>query len=157
MAQLSELRGRMIRFGEESPANARAIDEPLMDLENDYKVTVGRLATLDDPDFMAAKRAAETDFRAKAAAKLGPPLGNPWADMAAAQKAAAALYIPYRQLERAGEASQLFLYARDLVRAAEDRRLPSRQRMPRYSDSQLAGVEKQVLDAAPVEPGLEQL
>jgi Peptidase S46 len=100
MAQLSELRGRMTRFGEESPANARAIDEPLMDLENDYKVTVGRLATLDDPNFMAAKRAAEADLRARAAAILGPSLGDPWADMAAAQKAAATLYVPYRQLER---------------------------------------------------------
>ena len=29
--------------------------------------------------------------------------------------------------------------------------------MPRYSDSQLAGVEQQVLDAAPIELGLEQL
>ena len=94
MAQLSELRGRMIRFGEESPANARAIDEPLMDLENDYKVTVGRLAALDDADFMAAKRAAEADLRARAAAILGPSLGDPWADMAAAQKAAATLYRP---------------------------------------------------------------
>jgi hypothetical protein len=157
MAELSELRGRMIRFSEESPANARIVDEPLMDLENDYKVTVGRLAALDDAEFMAAKRAAETDLRARAAAKLGPSLGDPWAEMAAAQKAAAARYIPYRQLERAGEQSQLFGYARDLVRAAEDRSRPSRDRMPRYADSQLAGVEKQVLDPAPVEPGLEQL
>jgi hypothetical protein len=157
MAELAELRGRMIRFGEESPANARAIDEPLMDLENDYKVTVGRLATLDDADFMAAKRAAEADLRARAAAKLGPSLGDPWADMAAAQKAAAALHTAYRQLERAGEQSQLFGYARDLVRAADDRQKPSRERMPRYFDSQLAGVEKQLLDPAPVEPGLEQL
>ena len=157
MAELSELRGRMIRFAEESPANARAVDEPLMDLENDYKVTVGRLAALDDAEFMAAKRADEADLRARATAKLGPTLGDPWADMAAAQKAAAALYTPYRQLERAGEQSQLFGYARDLVRAAEDRQRPSGERMPRYSDTQLATVEKQVLDPAPVEPGLEQL
>ena len=157
MAQLSELRGRMTRFREESPANARAVDEPLMELENDYKVTVGRLATLDDPVFMAATRAAEADLRAKAAAKLGSSLGDPWADMAAAQKAASALYVPYRQLEYAGEQSQLFAYARDLVRAAEDRRLPSSQRMPRYADSQLAGVGKQLLDATPIEPALEQL
>ena len=157
MAQLSELRGRMIRFSEENPANARAADEPLMDLENDFKVTRGRLVTLDDADFMATRRAAEADLRARATAKLGPSLGDPWAQMASAQKAAAALYTPYRQLERAGERSQLFGYARDLVRAAEDRRLPSAQRMPRYSDSQLASVQKQVLDPTPVRPALEQL
>ena len=157
MAEESELRGRMIRFGEESRDNARAANDTLMALENDYKVTVGRLTTLDDADFMAAKRAQEDELRAAAAAKLGSSLGDPWADMAAAQKASAALYTPYRQLERDPEQSRLFGYARDLVRAEQDRRLPSRDRMPRYADSQLAQVEKQVLDAAPVEPALEQL
>src|SRR6185437_5819153 len=64
-AELAELRGRMVRFGEESAENQRLIDGPLMELENDYKVEVGRLATLDDPGFMAAKRAAEADLRAR--------------------------------------------------------------------------------------------
>ncbi len=153
----SELRGRMIRFAEESPANARAANEALMDLENDYKVAVGRLDMLDDPEFMAAKRVAEADLRVRAVDKLGASLGDPWADVAVAQKQVAVLYPAYRQLERAGELSQLFGYARDLVRAAEDRQKPSRERMPRYADSQLAAVAKQLLDAAPVQPALEQL
>ncbi len=158
MAELSELRGRMIRFSEENPANARAVDEPLMDLENDYKVVAGRLATLDDADFISAKRKAEADLRAQAAAKLGGSLGDPWADVAAAQREIGALYIPYRQLEvDPDQLSPLFGYARDLVRAAQERQKPSDQRMPRYSDSQLAVVEKQVLDPAPLQPALEQL
>ena len=158
MAEVSELRGRMIRFSEESPANARAADEPLMDLENDYKVIVGRLNTLDDADFMSAKREDEADLRGSAGAKLGRALGDPWADVATAQKAVPELYTPYRQLEvDPALRSQLFSYARDLVRAAEDRQLPSPRRMPRYSDSQLPGVEKEVLDPTPIEPGLEQL
>jgi hypothetical protein len=158
MAELSELRGRMIRFGEESPANTRAVDEPLMDLENDYKVVVGRLATLDNAGFMDARRKAEPDLRVQAAAKLGASLGDPWADVAAAQREIGALYVPYRQLETdPAELSPLFGYARDLVRAAQERQKPSDQRMPRYSDSQLAVVEKQVLDPAPLQPALEQL
>ena len=88
---------------------------------------------------------------------LAPRWAIRGADVAAAQKAEAALYVPYRQLEQAGELSQLFGYARDLVRAAEERQKPSAQRMPRYSDSRLAAVEKEVLDAAPVFPALEQL
>jgi hypothetical protein len=157
VAELSELRGRMIRFREESPANAQQADEALQDLENDFKVTNGRLATLDDPDLMAAKRAAEADLRAKAAAKLGPALGDPWADMAAAQRATSALYARYRQLEHAGESSQLFSFARDLVRGAAERQKPSVDRMPRYSDSQLPTVEKELLDPQPIPAGLEQL
>jgi hypothetical protein len=152
-----ELRGRMIRFAEESPDHARIADETLNELENDNKVAVGRLAALDDADFMAARRAEEDDLRAKAAAKPGSAPGDPWADMAAAQKAAAALYIPYRQLEKDGALSQFYSYARDLVRAAEERQKPSAERMSRYSDSQLPAVAKQVLDPQPVDPALEQL
>ena len=129
-----------------------------MDLENDYKVVAGRLATLDDADFISAKRKAEADLRAQAAAKLGGSLGDPWADVAAAQREIGALYIPYRQLEvDPDQLSPLFGYARDLVRAAQERQKPSDQRMPRYSDSQLAVVEKQVLDPEPLQPALEQL
>ena len=155
--EFSELRGRLIRFGEESPASARVANETLMDLENDYKVLFGRQATLDDPDFMAARRADEADLRAKAAAKLGPALGDPWADLAAAQKSESALFVRYRQLEHAGEISQLYDFARDLVRAAAERRKPSADRLPGYTDSQLPQVEKAVLDAEPVQPALEQL
>ena len=152
-----ELRGRMIRFSEESPDHARIADETLSDLENDDKVVVGRLAALDDADFMASRRAQEADLRARAMVKLGPSFGDPWADMAAAQKVAAGLYVPYRQLERGGELSQLFTYARDLVRAAEERQKPSADRMPRYADSQLPSVAKEVLDPEPIDPALEQL
>jgi len=157
VAELSELRGRMIRFREESAANAQQANEALQELENDFKVYYGRLAALDDPDFMAAKRAAEADLRAKAAAKLGSALGDPWADMAAAQRATSALYAPYRQLEQAGEQSQLFTYARELVRGAAERLKPSVDRMPRYSDSELPNVEKELLDPQPIPAALEQL
>jgi hypothetical protein len=77
--------------------------------------------------------------------------------MAAAQRATSALYARYRQLEHAGESSQLFSFARDLVRGAAERQKPSVDRMPRYSDSQLPTVEKELLDPQPIPAGLEQL
>jgi len=157
MAQQSELRGRLIRFGEESPENAHIAAEALDDLENDYKVTVGLLATLDDPAFMDAKRAAEADLKAKAQAALGAGLGDPWADMATAQRAYAALFLRYRQLEVGPRDSGLFVYARELVRAAVERQKPSPQRLPGYADSQLPILEKRLLDPKPVQPALEQL
>ncbi|HEY2710046.1 MAG TPA: S46 family peptidase [Caulobacteraceae bacterium] len=153
LAELAELRGRLIRFGEESAANARAADEPLNEVENDFKVTAGRLSALGDPDFMAARRAAEADLRAKA----GQSAGDPWADMAAGETALAGVYMPYRQLEGGAGQSQLFGYARDLVRAAIERQKPSTERLPRYADGQMPDVEKGLLDADPVSPGLEQL
>ena len=157
MTELAELRGRTIRFGEESGQNQRIIDEPLMDVENDYKVEVGRLATLDDARFMAAKRASEADLRAKAQAKMGPGLGDPWADMAAAQAALPDVYVAYHQLEIGPRGSNLFDYARDLVRAAAERPKPSADRLPGYADAQLPAMEKALLDPVPLEPTLEQL
>jgi hypothetical protein len=157
MTELAELRGRMIRFGEESAQNRRIVDEPLMDLENDYKVEVGRLTALDDPSFMAAKRAAESDLRAKASARMGPGFGDPWADMGSAQAALADVYVAYHQLEIGPRGSNLFDYARDLVRAAAERAKPSAERLPGYGDAQLPSMQKALLDPAPIEPSLEQL
>ncbi|HEX3653398.1 MAG TPA: S46 family peptidase [Rhizomicrobium sp.] len=53
--------------------------------------------------------------------------------------------------------SNLFGYARYLVRAAEERSKPNSKRLPEYTDSQLPLLEKKVLDARPVYPEVEQL
>ncbi|CAN5383127.1 S46 family peptidase [soil metagenome] len=151
LVQQAELRGRLIQFCEQSPENARIIGEELFGLENGYKVTYGRLFALNDKAFMDTKRAAEADLRAKA----GSAIGDPWATVAAAQEARKELYDSYRFLE--GGASDLFGYARVIVRAAAEREKPSAQRLPGYSDSQLPLVQKQLLDAKPIEKSLERL
>jgi hypothetical protein len=160
VAQYSELRGRLIRFGEESVEHKRIAGEDLFGLENSYKVYWGRLSALNDPGFMAAKRAEEADFRARAkanAARLPADFGDPWAQIDQAQVAAQSLYMPYRMIERGPVDSRLFDYAKTLVRAAEERAKPSADRLPGYGDSQLALLEKEVLDPSPVEPAMEQL
>jgi hypothetical protein len=160
IAQFSELRGRLIRFGEEGAEHKRIAGDDLFGLENSYKVYWGRLTALDDPAFMAALRARETDMRAQAkvqAAKLGPDFGDPWAQLDKAQAATQALYLPYRTVERGPSLSRLFDYAKALVRSAQEREKPSAERLPGYSDTQLPLLQKQVLDETPVYPELEQL
>jgi hypothetical protein len=157
LAQYSELRGRLIRFGEESPEHKRMAGELLFGLENSYKVYFGRQEALNDPTLLAKKRASEGELKAKAAAKMGPAFGDPWGEISQAQQALAALYVPYRQVERGPSGSKLFGYAKDLVRAAEERAKPSAERLPGYADSQLPLLEKEVLDVEPVEAPLEQL
>ena len=51
----SELRGRLIRFSEESDENAFIVMDALVGLENSYKRGIGRMRALIDADFMAAK------------------------------------------------------------------------------------------------------
>ncbi|MGE5064662.1 MAG: S46 family peptidase [Myxococcales bacterium] len=158
LVQFSELRGRLIRFGEESPENKRIAQDLLFGLENSYKVYFGRLFALNSGDLMAQKQAQQAALQAKVAQlNLGPSFDDPWATIADAQKDLAALYLPYRMVEGGPIGSDLYRYARSLVRAAAERRKPSAERMPGYSDTQLPLLEKQVLDPAPVYPKVEQL
>ena len=157
LVQFSELRGRLIRFSEESAENKRIAQDLLFGLENSYKVYFGRLFALNGGDLMTKKRADEVALQAKAATlPLGSDFGDPWATIASAQNDYRALYLPYRFVEAGPSGSDLFGYARDLVRAAAERQKPSAERLPGYADSQLPLLEKEVLDAKPVEPALEQ-
>ena len=158
--QRAELRGRMIRFSQESPERRRIAADSLFGLENSFKAFRGQQLALTDPDLMAAKQKDEADLKAKVAAdpKLAAQTGDPWGEIAGAQKAYAELYLPYRQMEAsAGAGSLLFDYARTLVRGAEERAKPSAERLTEFTDARLPLTEKRLLDAKPVDPGLEAL
>ena len=157
--RLSELRGRLIRFSEESPENRRIAQDLLFGLENSYKVYFGRLFALNDDAFLASKARDEAALRSNPAARAalaaaGTP--DPWATIAAASQQGRNLYVPYMVVEGGPIGSHLFGYARALVRAAAEREKPSADRLPGYGDSQLPLLEKQVLDTTPVYPALEQ-
>jgi V8-like Glu-specific endopeptidase len=155
---LAELRGRLIRFGEESPEHARISNEDLFSVENSYKALYGQEQALADPALIAAKRKFDFDLRAKVMKdkKLSPDIGDPWLDIARVQADRRTLYQPYSYMEaRAGLFSDLFGYGRSLVRAAQERAKANSERLPEYTDSRLALLEKRVLDDQPVYPDLE--
>ncbi len=156
----AELRGRLIQFMKESPEHARIATGELFFLENNIKRQRGQLKALLEPAFFEGRRQAETDFRARVAAdaRLAAEIGDPWAEIAAAQAARGELYLPYTMLEgRAGMGSSLYAYARRLVRAAEERAKANGDRLPEYADARLPLLEKTTLDPEPVEADLEQL
>ena len=67
-------------------------------------------------------------------------------------------YIVWRELESAaGGGSQLFAWARSLVRAAEERAKPTAERLPEFADSRLPLTRKWLFDDKPVFPDLESL
>jgi hypothetical protein len=160
---LSELRGRMIRFSEESEENAFIAMDPISGVENTYKRGRGRMAALTDPAFMARRAEAEADFRERAA-RL-PDAGDPWSELAGVQPIARELYPAMALLEGGtgmgttgpGGGSQLFSWARTLVRGAQEREKPSAERLPEYADSRLASVQSSLFAERPVYPSLEQL
>jgi hypothetical protein len=85
-------------------------------------------------------------------------IGDPWSEIDAAQTAYAENYLRYRQIEQAaGSLSNLFDYARTLVRAAQEIQKPSPDRLPEFGEARLKLVEKQLLAPKPVDAPLEQL
>lgn len=160
LMQFAELRGRYIRYGEEGPEQARTVNRDLFGIENSFKSLRGQLQALSDDRFIAAKREAEAQLKAKVAADptLARLVGDPWGDIAKAQVRRAELYDGFSLLEaRGGYYSELYGYARALVRAAQERAKPNAERLPEFTDSRLALMEKEVLDPTPIELPLERL
>lgn len=153
----SELRGRLIQFGEESPENKKITVDTLTSLENGYKVYFGQQLALQDPKVMEAKRAEEAALKAGMSTQDKALYGDPWADLAEVQSAAKDLYLPYYFLDQSLNSSSLFSYARTLVRAAKARTMPSAERLPEYADTRLPLLEKRLLDPANIHAGHERI
>jgi hypothetical protein len=157
---LSELRGRLLRFSEESGEHARIANDLLFGAENSFKAYRGEEKALVDPALILAKRAGDAQLKTRTAqnAALAADIGDPWSDIAKAQARQKALYFSYGLMEaRAGIGSDLFRYARALVRAAEEKPKPNGERLREYTDSRLALLSKSLLDPQPVYPDLEKL
>ena len=166
----SELRGRLIRFSEESEENAFIAMDPIVGLENTYKRGLGRMRALIDQQFMARRAEAEVDFQtrirsASAGQVTTTAPADPWADLSAVQPAARELYPAMALLEGGtgigttpvAGGSQLFLWARTLVRGAQERAKPSAERLPEFADSRLSGVQSGLFAERPVYPALDQV
>ncbi|RZJ32548.1 MAG: S46 family peptidase [Brevundimonas sp.] len=131
LIQSSELRGRLLEYSLTGDEAKRVSFDPIFGLENSFKVYYGQQGALTDPAFMARKREEETELRARVAgdATLQQRIGDPWADLERVQATARDLYLPYRQLEQsAGGGSQLYAYARSIVRASKNTNLTAEQR-----------------------------
>jgi len=131
LIQTSELRGRLLEYSLTGDEAKRLSFDPIFGLENSFKVFYGQQGALTDPAFMAAKRDAEAELRARVAAdpNLVQQIGDPWTDLERVQAAARELYLPARQLDQAaGGGSTLYQMARAIVRASKNPAMTEAQR-----------------------------
>jgi hypothetical protein len=160
LLRFSELRGRIIQYSKTSAEAARTAKDYLDTIENAHKVRRMQLAALLDDRMMEQHAAMEQKLRhavdADAAAKGAA--GTAWDDIAKAEQRYREILIPYTWLEGgAAFNSELFGFARQLVRAADERSKPNADRLREYTDAGLARLKPALEAATPVYPAFEQV
>jgi hypothetical protein len=157
----SELRGRLLQFSATGAEPERQASPLLSNLENSLKVRRKQLDALLDDRILDQKREEERTLRAWLAKnpELAREVGDPWADIAAAQDTWRAMLQRYAFAE-GGAAfgnSTLFVHARTLVRAAEERTKPNAERLREFTDARLPAVAQTLRARAPVYPDVERI
>ena len=158
IASLAEARGRIVAYAQQGPDQARISAEMLQTVDNGFKVFSGRRLAL--VDGFSTITAAEADLRARVSrnAAAQRAVGDAWGEVEAAQNAYRAMFYAYQYFEaRAGERSQLFTYARDIVRAAAEREKADAERLPRYANARLPALGRAIAIARPIDSTFEQV
>lgn len=159
LRRLKQIEVLLTAFAARSEENERRARDDLFGVQNSRKALDGQLAGLLDPKIMAAKQAAETQLRAAVAAR--PELkdvAGAWDRIAQAQQLIADRFVEHSLLERGqGFDSQLFSYARRLLRSAAERAKPNAERLPEYGDAGRESFELGLLSEEPVYDDLETL
>lgn len=154
---LSELRGALVEYARRGKEQARHSMSLLFGVENGLKAFRGEAEALFAPGFLDnLQKAEDTLKKAVLADKSMGATHGAWDAIAAAVEKARPLSKRYGMLEGAtGFRSDLFNFARMLVRAAEERTKPNEKRLREYTDGRLPALAARLLSAAPVYPELE--
>jgi hypothetical protein len=160
LSTLSELRGRLLSFSARGAEETRIVSDTLFGVENAFKAFTGERNALVDPNIFDAQARAQADLQARVAADpaLARDVGAAWDEIARAEDAYRGFFLAHQYAERrAGGGSELFAYARALVRAGAERAKPDPERLPEFSEARLPSLEQELFAEAPVEPALEEM
>lgn len=155
---LSEMRGALVEYARRGKEQARHSTSLLLSIENGLKAYRGEAEALFAPGFMDALKKNEDALRAKVMADkaLAQKYGGAWDAIAQALDKARPLQKRYTMLEGGtGFRSDLFSYARALVRAADELPKPNEKRLREFTDGRIPGLQQRLFAPAPVFPELE--
>lgn len=163
LARLKRVEVLLASYSRRSQENARRARADLRGIENGRKRLDGALAGLLDPELMRRRQAAEDQLRKAVGSLPGsdPALAacsNAWDRIEQAQTDIAAHALQFDLLE-SGNAfnTPLFGYARQLLRAAEEKAKPNGDRLEEYRSSSLASLELHLFAEQPIYADLETL
>jgi len=155
LASLEQYKAALLGYAKTSPEAARQVNTQIFGIENSLKAINGYLSGLKDADAMARIQKAEDDLRAKVAQDpaLKTEAGDSWDRIAQVMPKAKALA---KESAYVGTAhSTLLGYGLTLVRIAEEGAKPSDQRLPEYSDANLANTKRRLGIQSPYFPAQE--
>ena len=158
VARLSELRGALVEFQNRGAEQKRISQGLLFGVENSLKALKGRRAALVDRDFFASKVAAEANFKKKLSqdAKDGPAALKAFASIADAEDLYRNVRFEVAYVSgSAGFMTDLFAFARTLLRGAEERGKPNEVRLEEFQEAQLPAVTQRLFSTAPIYPEFE--
>ena len=142
-------------FAARSAESARRARPQIFSIENSIKAREGGLRALGDAPAMAAKADAEKDLRARYAADAELARGaDPWATIAAAQKAFEARFAEYRLAGFGG--SRLLGIAGTILRYGVEKAKPNDVRLDEFRDSNLASLENDLYSPATLFDDIEE-
>ncbi len=160
LSMLSQQRDRLIAFSRQGPEQDRIASGALQSVGNSFKALSGRRQALADASGFARVTAREADLQARVRRNLASrrEVGDAWGEVARAQSAYRGFHLAHQLLEaRAGERSDLFGWARDIVRGGAERDKPDAERIPRFTDARLASVVQGLRAERPIAPAFEEL
>ena len=159
LIRYAELRGRLLQYSKSSEEAARTAMDYLGNIENAIKVRRMQQSSLLDDRMMAQREAEEQKLRA--AVTKDPSLASAregWDVIAKAEQRNRDIHVPWVWLEGAGGFnSDLFFYARQLVRAADEREKPNAERLREYTEGALPQLRAAFAAKTPVYPEFEQV
>jgi len=149
--------GKYRSLGDEQ---SRRAQEDFFGIENSLKALRGELEGLQDKTLIAKKAKAEDALKRTVAAdpKKQKEYGDAWDNIA---KGRAGLKSYYKQLSLiangAGFNSDLFGFARTLVRLNAESAKPNAERLPEYTDARRASLELSLYSPAPIFDDFEKV
>ncbi len=147
---------RYTALGDEQERQAH---DALFGYQNSFKVYKGRLAGLKSEKLLGPKRAKEATLRKKVAAdkKMRGAYGNAWSEIAASRASLRSYDVRRRMLEgKGGFNSELFYYARLLVRLPTESAKPNTERLKEFTDAARPALERALFAQVPLYPALEE-
>jgi len=155
---MAEYRGALLEYAHRGAEQARHSRGELFGIENSFKSFRGELDALYEPAVLAAKRQEEKTLRDYVMADKArtATYGGIWDAVGGVQKIWRHASVRSNLLERGrGFRSDLFSYARTLVRAAEELPKPNEKRLREYTEGDWAAHKQGLLGKTPIYPEFE--